>query len=140
MDRSRILALDYGRVHTGVAVSDPSGTVVRPLDPIDDAASAAGLKRIASQVEEERVGLIMVGMPVSLSGEVGPQAKETADFVAALRDFLDVPVKTWDERFTSKIADIKGRFSKSSPHSLAACCLLEDYIGSDDFKRRAGGR
>lgn len=134
----RIMALDYGRVHTGAAVCDPSGTIVRPLHAIREAASPEGLSKIKSIVKTEEVEGVIVGMPVTLSGERGPQAQETEDFIAVLRSAIDVPVDSWDERFTSKLAALKGRYSESDPHSLAACCLLEDYLGSEEFRRRSG--
>jgi len=139
MTSTRILALDYGRVHTGAAVCDPTGTIVRPLGEINEAATPEGNKKIASLVESENVGTVIVGLPVSLSGEHGSQAEETAGFIRALTGFLDIPVLSWDERFTSKLAEQKGRYSSSDPHSLAACCLLEDYLGSEEYRRRKDG-
>lgn len=132
----RILALDYGKIHTGAALSDPTGSIVRPLAAINEAAGPVGLKKIAALVETEGALTVVVGLPVSLNGERGAQANETAEFIAALRRALPVPVEAWDERFTSKLAAAKGRYSQSNPHSLAACCLLEDYLGSAEFRRR----
>jgi putative Holliday junction resolvase len=138
-ENRRILALDYGRVHTGVAISDPSGTISRPLGEVEDAAGEEGLRTIASMVREHGVGEVLVGMPVSLSGERGRQAGETERFVAALRDELPVDVRTWDERFTSKLAADRGRDSSSSRHALAACLLLESFLGSRDYRLARGG-
>jgi putative Holliday junction resolvase len=133
---NRVLALDYGRVHTGVAVSDPTGTIVRPLDEIRDAASEKGLDAIDALVENEAAQLVVVGMPVSLSGEMGEQAVETAAFIEKLTARLSIPVVSWDERFTSKIARDRGRGADAAEHSIAAGCLLEDYLESEEFKRR----
>lgn len=135
--QSRILALDYGSVHTGAAISDPTGTIVRPLKDIYNAASSGGLKRIKELVECEGADSIIVGMPVSLSGERGYQAKETERFILLLKEKCSVPVYSWDERFTSKIAAEKGRGADASSHSLAACCLLEDYLRSQEFQQRS---
>jgi len=132
----RIMALDFGRVHTGVAVSDPDGIIVRPLDTIESAATPDGLEKIASVVAAEEVSAVVVGMPISLSGEPGAQAAETAAFVTELEKALSLPVSTWDERFTSKLAAGKARHSGANMHSLAACCLLEDYLGSEAYRRR----
>lgn len=132
----RVLAIDYGRVSTGVAVSDPTGTIVRPLEEIADAGTDAGIERIRGLLDAERAELVVVGMPVSLSGEQGGQARETLGFMDTLSEALSVPVISWDERFTSKIAAARGRHSNSSEHSLAACCLLEDYLGSAQHERR----
>ncbi|MHB9111438.1 MAG: Holliday junction resolvase RuvX [Thermoleophilia bacterium] len=135
MASTRILALDYGRVHTGAAVCDPTGTIVHPLDAISEAATPEGIKKVAILVEEEKIGAVIVGLPVSLSGELGAQAEETVEFIKNLGGVLNIPVRSWDERFTSKLAEQKGRHSNSNPHSLAACCLLEDYLGSEEFRR-----
>lgn len=124
-----MLALDYGRAHTGVAISDASGTIARPLDDIDAAASEAGLKALSEIVKAHAVERVIVGMPVSLSGALGAQARETEEFIGRLRQALTVPVEALDERFTSTIASQRGRHSQASRHSMAACCLLDDYLG-----------
>ena len=139
MTRSRVLALDYGRVHCGAAISDLTATIVRPLEAVKDAGAPEGLGKIAALVEANDAGMVIVGMPVSLSGEAGAQAAETVSFIAALQTVLSVAVIPWDERFTSKLASRKGRHSGSNPHSLAACCLLEDYLGSAQYRRISGG-
>lgn len=131
----RVLALDYGKAQTGVAVSDPSGVIVRPLPAIRDASGKQGLEMIARLVMEEAAVKVVVGMPVSLSGEMGSQALETTRFLETIRTLLDVPVIAWDERFTSKIARERGREAAASEHSVAACCLLEDYLRSEENQR-----
>ncbi|MHB8792375.1 MAG: Holliday junction resolvase RuvX [Thermoleophilia bacterium] len=139
MSSTRILALDYGRIHTGAAVCDPTGTIVRPLEAVREAASPDGIKALAAIVESEHIGEVIVGLPISLSGELGAQAVETSDFIKNLAGALGIPVRSWDERFTSKMAEQKGRHSDSNPHSLAACCLLEDYLGSEEFRQKCQG-
>lgn len=131
-----MLALDYGRVHTGVAISDSSGTLARPLKDIAEAAAPAGIRKIGQIMEDETVFCAIVGMPLSLSGQRGEQARETEKFLAALRASVDVPVFAWDERFTSKMAAAQAGRSNSSVHSLAACVLLEDYLRSAEYRRR----
>ena len=135
----RVLALDYGRAHTGVALSDPTGIIARPLDEIGEAAAPAGIRRIAGLVRSEAVGSVIVGMPVSLSGGRGAQAAETETFIEALREAVGVPVYPWDERFTSKIAGRRRTGSGVSGHSLAASYLLEDYLGSAAYRSRVEG-
>lgn len=125
----RVLALDYGSAHTGVAVSDPTGTIARPLVDISGAGLPAGLEAVAALVRDHAVSRVIVGMPVSLSGERGAQARETEEFIARLRQALPVPVEAIDERFTSKIAGQRRKHARASEHSLAACCLLETYLG-----------
>ncbi|MHB0866152.1 MAG: Holliday junction resolvase RuvX [Thermoleophilia bacterium] len=127
---ARVMALDYGKAHTGVAVSDPTCTIVRPLPDIDAAGTPDGLNCVVALVARESAGLVVVGMPISLAGTTGAQAHETQEFIDLLKARLTIPVASWDERFTSKIAGARGRFSNASTHSLAACVLLEDYLDS----------
>lgn len=130
----RIIAFDYGRAHTGVAICDPTGTIVRPMDDIDEAAGQTGLKSIQHLVEQETAAAIVVGLPVSLSGERGAQAAETQQFIELLSRSVSVPVISWDERFTSKMAAAKAGGSSASSHSIAACVLLEDFLGSQRYR------
>jgi putative transcription antitermination factor YqgF len=112
----KILALDYGSARTGVAVSDPTWTVARPVGVVERAASAAGLRKLRSIVEEEAAEQVVVGMPYTLRGERGEQARETEEFVAALRSAVVVPVVCFDERFTSVLAE--GDDAKAAAHLL----------------------
>ncbi len=122
----KVLALDYGAARTGVAVSDPSGSIARPLTVVERAASAAGLRRIGEIVGEERAERVVVGLPLTLRGERGEQARETEAFVKALRTSLDVSVETYDERFTTAIAV---REAGDAPEDArAAAHLLESYL------------
>jgi putative Holliday junction resolvase len=114
----KILALDYGSARTGVAVSDPTGTVARPVGVVERAASAAGLRKLRSIVEEEAAEQVVVGMPYTLRGERGEQARETEEFVAALRSAVVVPVVCFDERFTSVLAE--GDDAKAAAHLLSS--------------------
>ena len=113
----KVLALDFGAARTGVAVSDPTGTVARPLGVVERAASDAGLDRLVSLIREEEPERVVVGMPLTLRGERGEQARATDAFVDSLRERLDVPVETFDERFTSVLAD--GDDAKAAAHLLS---------------------
>jgi putative Holliday junction resolvase len=124
--QGRLLALDYGRAHCGCALSDPLGTIASPLDPIADPSSEAGLGQIAALVAEHQALAVVVGLPVGLSGERGPQARETLAFVDRLRAALAVPVETYDERFTSALA--RRTPGSASEHSRAAAHLLSEYL------------
>ncbi|HXF97430.1 MAG TPA: Holliday junction resolvase RuvX [Gaiellaceae bacterium] len=128
----KALALDYGAVRTGVAVSDPTGTLARPLGVVERAASPEGLARIRALVQAERPDVVVVGLPLTLRGERGRQAEETEAFVQALRAALPVPVETLDERFTTALA-ARGR-GGAPEDARAAAHLLETYLA------RAGGR
>ena len=114
----KVLALDYGAARTGVAVSDPTGTLARPVCIVEKAGTAAGLDSLVQVIEREAPERIVVGMPVTLRGEHGEQARATGDFVSALRERVRVPVETYDERFTSVLAD--GDDSKAAAHLLSS--------------------
>jgi putative Holliday junction resolvase len=122
----KVLALDFGRARTGVAVSDPSGVIARPLGVVERASSADGLAKIASLVGEHQVERVVVGMPLTLRGEHGEQARETEAFVEALTDHVDVPVVTFDERFTTDLAE---QTPADAPEDArAAAHLLTSYL------------
>jgi putative Holliday junction resolvase len=123
----KVVALDYGSARTGVAVSDPTGTIARPLGVVERAASEAGLARLAELVREEGAELIVVGLPLTLRGERGAQAQETEAFVEALREAVEVPVESYDERFTTGLAASVG--SDDAPEDArAAAHLLSSYL------------
>jgi putative Holliday junction resolvase len=122
----KVLALDYGRARTGVAVSDPTGTIARPLGVVERAATDAGLKRLAEIVRDEEAECVVVGLPLTLRGARGEQADETDRFLIALRERLDVPVESFDERFTTTLAS---RDTGDAPEDArAAAHLLASYL------------
>ena len=122
----KVLALDYGSARTGVAVSDPTGTLARPLEVVENASAPAGLKRLLELVEREEVDQIVVGLPVTLRGERGAQAEETEAFVSALRAATAVPIESFDERFTTKLAEAQP--SEAPSDAVAAAHLLSTYL------------
>ena len=122
----KVLALDFGSARTGVAVSDPTGSVARPVGVVDDAVSNDGIARILELARREEVELIVVGLPITLRGDRGPQAEETEQFVEALRAATDVPVQSFDERFTTKLAGATP--TKAPEDAAAAAHLLTAYL------------
>ncbi len=128
-----MLAVDHGDARAGIAISDPSGTLARPLDvaePPDPAAVAA----VARANGAERV---VVGLPVSLDGTEGAQAARAREFAAELAAALDVPVETYDERLTTRLAAESSRAGARAPaDALAAAHLLESYLQSRDRSDR----
>jgi len=123
---TRVLALDYGSARCGCAVSDPTGTLATPLPPVERPGSEPGLKAIADIVQEQEASRVVVGLPVSLSGEEGAQAAETRAFAARLRAAVGVPVETWDERFTTRMA--RATPGRQSEDSRAAAHLLQSWL------------
>ena len=120
----KVLALDYGSARTGVAVSDPSGTIARPLGVVERAASDAGLARLVELIREEEAERVVVGLPLTLRGERGAQARETEVFVEALRAAVEVPVEIYDERFTTRLAQT----APGPDDARAAAHLLSSYL------------
>lgn len=122
----KALALDYGAARTGVAVSDATGTLARPVGVVDRATGPAGLDRLVALVAEHQVEVVVVGLPLTLRGERGAQARETEAFVEKLRARLDVPVVTEDERFTTTLAQQSG--GRAPEDALAAAHLLQGWL------------
>ena len=118
-----MLALDYGSARTGVAVSDPTGALARPLCVVERAATPDGLARLRDLVREEEAERVVVGLPLTLRGDVGEQARETEQFVEELRAAVDVPVETFDERFTTTLAG-----PGPGDDARAAAHLLNSYL------------
>lgn len=131
----RILALDYGAARTGVAVSDATGTIAIPLEVVARAATPQGLERVRELVEGQEAVRVVVGMPLTLRGERGAQARETDGFVRDLRALLDVPVETYDERFTTALA-VRGAGGGVPEDARAAAHLLESYLTWASTSRR----
>ena len=116
----KVLALDYGSARTGIAVSDPTGTVARPVGVAEKVGTPAGMESLLTAIAAEEPERIVVGLPVTLRGEVGAQARETLEFVETLRGALRTPVETYDERFTSSLA--------GGDDARAAAYLLSSYL------------
>jgi putative Holliday junction resolvase len=121
----RVLALDYGTARCGCAISDPTGTLVRPLPAVEPPEA----ERIAELAKEHGVERVVVGLPVTLGGEEGEQAKLSRAFAAELEGLLDLPVEMYDERLTTTMAERSSREgARGAPDSLAAAHLLESYL------------
>ena len=122
----RVLALDFGRARTGVAVSDPTGVVARPLCVVERATTDDGIAQIEELVAEHGAKRVVVGMPLTMRGQEGEQARETQRFVELLSARLAVPVVTFDERFTTDLA--RRASSPDDEDARAAAHLLSDYL------------
>jgi putative Holliday junction resolvase len=121
----RVVALDYGRARTGLAVSDATGTVARPVGVVQRVRSKAGLAELVRRIKELEPERVVVGMPISLNGQRGRQAGETQAFVDELRAVCPVPVETMDERFTTAMAV---RLNGTDDDAVAAAHLLKGYL------------
>jgi putative holliday junction resolvase len=124
----KVLALDYGSARTGVAVSDPTGTLARPVGIIERVGTDAGLERLVELIRAEHADRIVVGLPLTLRGEHGEQAAETEQFVDTLRRAVDVPVEAFDERFTTNLAEQDPGGRNLPADARAAAHLLTSYL------------
>jgi putative Holliday junction resolvase len=133
----RVLALDYGKARCGCAVSDPTGTLATPLEPVTDVTSRRGRARLRALVAEVGAERVVVGLPVSLSGADSAQTAETRAFAAGLDRALPVQVELYDERFTTRLAErTPGRASEDS---RAAAHLLESWLATRRTEEIAHG-
>lgn len=125
----RVLALDYGSARCGCAVSDPTATIVTPIDPVLRPASRRGLAALVSLVADRRVDRVVVGLPLSLSGADTAQTRETREFADRLGRRLgpSIPLELYDERFTTRMAQRLGG-AGASEDSRAAAHLLEAWL------------
>ena len=117
-------------MRTGVALSDPGRVLATPLEvvPTADLTEYLGLL-----FEREDVREVVVGMPKTLAGEIGPQARRVLDTLDALRrEFPDVRFVEWDERLTTRVAAAGGRSKKKGKRvrvdHLAAAGMLQEYL------------
>jgi putative Holliday junction resolvase len=134
----RVLALDYGSARCGCALSDPTGVLATPIEPVLRPATRRGLARLRALARDRGVERVVVGLPLSLSGRDSAQTAETRAFAATLERELQVPVELYDERFTTRLAERPG--GEASEDSRAAAHLLEDWLSGESAKAasRAG--
>jgi putative Holliday junction resolvase len=148
----RLLGLDVGERRIGVAISDPDRSFALPLHSIDRRQVSDAIAALAELVAQEEVGEIVVGLPLSLSGDAGPQAETTREFAAQLEARLNLPVHLWDERLSTQEAmrrvggesRERGRHSRrevrrgpaADTDAIAASIILQAYL---DHERLAAG-
>ena len=101
----RILALDHGTRRIGVAVSDETKTIAQPLEFIPAEPFADFLRRLKEILLAKQVDCILLGLPRNMDGSYGPAAQKVEVFASALKSALAVPIKLWDERLTSTMAN-----------------------------------
>jgi len=123
---SRVMALDYGAARCGVALSDPSGTLATPLPVVERAGTRKGLARLAEVISSSGAERVVVGLPLTLAGDEGPQAAETREFAERLGRRVQVPIELYDERLTTVQAERAG--GSADADSRAAAHLLEAFL------------
>ena len=132
-----VMAVDYGDRHTGVAISDPTGTIPGYADVIDEWNTERLADKVAALTVERGAELIVVGRPLNMNGTAGPRAEKSEAFAELLRSKVTVEVKLWDERLTSVSAGRiltesgkRGSKKKAKIDAVAAALILESYLDS----------
>ena len=132
MSRGRVLAVDPGSKRVGVAISDPMGIVATPLTVLDAATAIEDLRELVAEYDPV---VVVVGLPVGLSGREGPAAEQARAFARSLSDAVEVDVELFDERFTSQRAEgallesgMKRRERRRTVDKVAAAVLLRHYL------------
>ena len=123
----RVLGIDAGTSRTGVAISDSLGVTCSPLPVIRERDREQALLRIVAIADEHGADEIVVGLPRPLAGGTNEQMEAVVAFKERLATLTATPVLSWDERFTSKLAD-RGAKRSGEQDSVAACYMLQDYL------------
>lgn len=133
----KILAVDLGRVRTGVAVSDLTGLIASPVGTITERDTEKLADMIAGMAKEHGVSEVVVGHPRNMDGTRGESARIAEDFAELLAKKTGLPVKLWDERLTTMSAigilnetNVRGRKRKEVVDTVAATLILQDYLNS----------
>ena len=143
----KIMAVDYGDSHTGLACCDRTETLASPLGVIDEKNFNVCVEKVAAASVEYEVGMIVVGNPLNMNGSVGPRSEKCQLFAELLRNFVEVPVVMWDERSTTVTAhqmmnDVnkRGKKRKAVIDAVAAAVILENYLAwRANHKEEYGG-
>lgn len=131
----KIMAVDYGDSHTGLACCDRTETLASPLGVIDEKDFNICVEKVAAASVEYEVGMIVVGNPLNMNGTAGPRSEKCKLFAELLRNFVEIPVVMWDERSTTVTAhqmmnDVnkRGKKRKAVIDAVAAAVILENYL------------
>ena len=143
---TRILALDVGGRRVGVAVSDPTQTLARSLSVLERKDDRDLVEQVEALVRGQGVERVVVGYPLSLGGQVGPQARRIERFAQTLAQALAVPVELWDERYSTVDAHrilreqgVRARRRRGRVDATAAAVILQDYLDARARDRGQGG-
>ena len=134
-ERTRILGIDPGARRLGLAITDPGRKIASPLANYTRRDREQDAKYLEKIVAEEEIGLIVIGLPVHLSGQEGAQAKNARDFGAWVAKNSGLPVVFWDERFSTFEAEsalwnagLTHKQRKARRDQVAAQILLQTYL------------
>ena len=135
----RVLAVDPGEKRLGLAISDPTGTIARPLDVLAHTARASDAKKIAAIAATEGAGLIVIGQALDSDGSVGFQARKAERLAETLRAETDLPIRLWDESGTTNAAvqsrvqmGVSRKKRRGHLDDVAASILLQDFLSYNE--------
>jgi putative Holliday junction resolvase len=123
----RILAIDPGEAHIGIALSDPSGVVARPLKVLHHTSRERDVQSLLETAAEHAVDRIVIGVAYGPQGEAGPQARKALRLAEALRGATQVPIVTWDESGSSRAAG-RRQGPDLMEHARAAAVILQEHL------------
>jgi len=130
--KTRSLGLDIGDRRIGVAMSDPGGILASPLTIINRTDEKSDIDVILALVDQNQVGVVVVGLPLSMNGSIGPQAEKVQDFARQLSKHLEVPIEFRDERLTTvdarRIIKMNRKSRKTKDDAMAAALILQSYL------------
>jgi len=124
----KLLGIDYGRKHIGLALTDEEGRMAFPYKTLEITSRKKLFQDLEKIVEFEGIRKAVVGLPLTLKGAQGAASAEVQKFVCDLEEFLNVPVEVVDERFTTAEAKKKNQGKSADEHALAAQLCLEAYL------------
>lgn len=140
----KIMAVDPGDVRIGLAISDDTGSLARPLTTINHISRPENAARITRLAQDNQCDLIIVGTPLNSDGDVGPRARASLKLIEALRITSSIQVEAWDESGTSKKADqvtmelrVRRKKRSAPKDALAAALILQDYIDAQILEKHA---
>ena len=132
----RVLGIDIGKERVGLAVSDPQGVIASGLGYLE---RKSFFDKVIRLIEKEKIEEIVVGIPYRLDGSLGPSAEKAISFLKELEKMVDIPIKKWDERLTTKLAnrylllaDLSRKKRKKNIDKLSAQIILQDYLNSQE--------
>ena len=132
MAKTRSLGLDIGDRRIGVAMSDPQGILASPLTIINRTDELSGIDAILAIIDQNQVGVVVVGLPLSMNGSIGSQAEKVQDFASQLSKHAEVPIEFRDERLTTVSAQRLMKMTKKDRRSrddaMAAALILQSYL------------
>jgi putative Holliday junction resolvase len=131
----RLLALDVGERRIGVALSDPLQITARPLSTIVRSSRQEDFRKISGLVQDHEVEKVIVGLPLSLDGSEGPQARQIRRYGERMAKAVPVPVVYWDERYSSSTAEEilrakrrRGKHERAEIDATAAAVILQSFL------------